>query len=287
MRLTLFAAFACALGAQTPDSQVVFEVASIKPSPPPDPNGMTVGSVGGPGSRDPGRFTAENFSMFNLVTYAYGIMRYQVTGPDWLDTERFHIAAKVPEGATKEQFKLMLQNLLIERFKLAVHRDRKEMQVYELVIAKNGPKLTESAGELPDEPVAGATGAAPRMTFGKDRLPELPPGRVPRMVMTGRGARVRRVNESMEGLAKMLEGQIGRPVTDATGLKRKYDFDLAWSPRASALSAGRGDEPGLSDETGPTLLKAIEDQLGLKLELKKGSVEMLVIDHLERRPTEN
>jgi uncharacterized protein (TIGR03435 family) len=284
MRLTLLAAFACALGAQTPDSQVVFEVASIKPSPPPDPNGMTVGSSGGPGSRDPARFTAENFSMFNLVTYAYGIMRYQVTGPSWLDAERFNIGAKVPEGATKEQLKLMLQNLLIERFKLAMHRERKDMQVYELVIAKNGPKLTESAGELPDEPVGGA---APRMTFGKDGLPELPPGRVPRMVMTGRGARVRRVNESMEGLAKMLEGQIGRPVTDATGLKGKYDFDLAWSPRASALSAGRGDEPSLSDETGPTLLKAIGDQLGLKLELKRGSVEMLVIDHLERRPAEN
>ena len=106
-----------------------FEVASIKPAPPPGSGPMRVGSSGGPGTRDPGRFNCENCSLSNLVTQAYDIRSYQLSAPSWLATERFIILATVPEGATKEQFHVMLQNMLKERFGLTFHREQKEMQM--------------------------------------------------------------------------------------------------------------------------------------------------------------
>jgi uncharacterized protein (TIGR03435 family) len=123
-----------------------FEVASVKPSPPPGPNrGMARQVRGGPGSTDPGAITFTGIDLLSLVTMAYGIDAYQLVGPDWLSTTRFDIAAKLPPGTTIEQYRLMLQNLLAERFKLAVHRDKKEGREFELILAKNGAKLKESA----------------------------------------------------------------------------------------------------------------------------------------------
>src|ERR1039458_6380226 len=123
-----------------------FEVASVKPSPPPGPNRTMGRSVrGGPGSTDPGAITFTNIDLFSLVTLAYGINAYQLAGPDWLPAARFDITAKLPPATNREQYRLMLQNLLAERFKLAVHRDKKEGQAFDLVVAKNGPKLKESA----------------------------------------------------------------------------------------------------------------------------------------------
>jgi uncharacterized protein (TIGR03435 family) len=304
MRVILFSMFGAIAFAQTPDSEAVFEVASIKPAPPPNGQRMMFGAKGGPGTQDPGRWSAENFTLLDVLTQAYGVDRYQVTGPDWLGLERFNISAKVPEGATKEQFRLMLQNMLIERFKLAAHRDKKEMQVYELVVAKNGPKLKEAEPQPDDAPPPGrGLGGPPRITFNSDGSPQMPAGRGNMMIMTGRGARMRQSNESMTDFAKMLQMQLGHPVTDATGLKGKYDFELAWSPGAGGM-LGRGmmmvapppppggggapgpDAPAMED-SGPTLMSAIQDQLGLKLEPKKGSVEMIVVDHIEKVPTEN
>jgi uncharacterized protein (TIGR03435 family) len=304
MRVILFSALACAAWAQTPDSQVVFEVASIKPAPPSNGQRMFFGAKGGPGSQDPGRYSAENYTLLDLLVNAYGVDRYQVTGPDWLGSERFNIMAKVPEGATKEQFKLMLQNLLAERFQLTLHRDKKEMQVYELVVAKSGPKMKEAAPEPADAPPPGrGPGGPPRVTFDSDGNPKLPPDRGSMMIMTPKGARMRQSNVSMEDVARMLRNQLGHPVTDATGLKGKYDFELAWSPGAGGIGMGRGmalpmpapppgggapgAEPSMADDSGPSLMSAIQDQLGLKLEQKKGMVEMLVIDHVEKVPTEN
>jgi uncharacterized protein (TIGR03435 family) len=304
MRVMLFFALSAIALAQTPDSQVVFEVASIKAAPPSNGQRMFFGAKGGPGTQDPGRWSAENYTLLDLLTQAYDVNRYQVTGPDWLGSERFNITAKIPGGATKEQFRLMLQNLLIERFKLAVHRDKKETQVYELVVAKNGPKLKEAEPQPADAPPPGrGPGGPPRITFNSDGSPQFPPGRGSMMIMSGRGARMRQSNESMADFAKMLQNQLGHPVTDATGLKGKYDFELAWSPGAGGMmgrgmmlpapppppgggAAPPGDAPAMED-SGPTLMSAIQDQLGLKLEPKKGSVEMIVIDHIEKIPTEN
>ena len=136
-----------------------FEVASVKPSQPPTGGPFRVGTSGGPGSKDPTLWACENFSLSNLITMAYGIAHYQLSGPDWLGASMFDVTARVPEGATRDQFKLMLQNLLAERFKLTVHHESKDLPVYELAIAKGGPKLKESVEDV--APKDDTTDAAP------------------------------------------------------------------------------------------------------------------------------
>ena len=254
-----------------------FEVASIKPSAPPDGGRMRVGSRGGPGSKDPGLYSCENYPLPALIRDAFGLKEYQLSGPDWMQSARFMVSAKIPEGTTKEQFLLMKQNLLLERFKLAYHREKKEMQAYELVVAKGGPKMKESAGPLdPDERPA-------RMTERKtdaEGFPVLPPGRVPMMMMIAGGhASARHVAETMEEFAVSVSMLVHKPVTDATGLTGKYDFTLNW------IAEGAG--PSTGDDTGPTLFRALPEQLGLRLEARKGMVEVLVVDHVEKSPTEN
>jgi len=119
-----------------------FEVASIKPHVRPPGNGLRrVGSRGGPGSGDPTRYSIENMTPANLVTMAYDIAFYQLSAPDWMERDRFDIAARVPEGSTKEQLPLMLQRLLGERFGLKVHFEKREMPAYELVVAKRGSEV--------------------------------------------------------------------------------------------------------------------------------------------------
>lgn len=269
--LTILLALAC-LGAsgQSADS---FEVASVKPAPP-DPMDYHSGwAKGGPGSDDPTHFTSSNMSLTTLLMRAYGIKRFQLSGPSWLDTEYYDVAAKVPEGATREQFRLMLQNLLAERFKLTLHHQEKEMPIYELVIGKSGPKLKEAGAKdgRPETPPVGAAGD------GKDRdgYPVFQPGENGTRV-TDFHARIHYAQMSMDQLAVELSGHAGRTVRDATGLKGRYDIGLAWvSDRAP------------DDVSGPTLFSAIQDQLGLRLEAKRGPVDTLAINHIERVPTEN
>ena len=115
-----------------------FEVASIKPAAPQQPGRMMV-AMGG----DPGRVNYTNVSLRNVLMRAYDVRSYQITGPSWLDTERYDIVAKVPEGVPKEQIPAMLQNLLAERFQMTIHRETKEQSVYALVVGKNGPEAQE------------------------------------------------------------------------------------------------------------------------------------------------
>ena len=123
-----------------------FEVASIKPSPPGEVNQFW---SGGPGTKDPGLFTCRNVDLADLVVMAYrDLPRYRFSGLDWMRSTRFNISAKIPEGTTKEQFQLMQQNLLTERFKMTIHHEQKEMQMYDLVVTKDGPKIKHSP-EIP------------------------------------------------------------------------------------------------------------------------------------------
>jgi uncharacterized protein (TIGR03435 family) len=249
---------------------------------------------------DPVRITCTNMNLANLVIMAYGIQGYQLSGLSVTDMDRFNIAVKVPEGATKDQVKLMWQNLLAERFKLAVHRAKKEAPVYELLVAKGGPKMQESVEAPP--PSSDATpspqldpGPPRKLALGKDGFPDLPSGTS--MAMMDGKARWRATKETTEQLASMLAAQLGQPVTDATGLKAKYDFTLSWATESfsggrggAAASQPEGGSPlaGTSEsEGGPTLFSAIQSQLGLRLEQKKGSIEMVVVDHVEKVPTEN
>jgi uncharacterized protein (TIGR03435 family) len=222
-----------------------FEVASIKPAPPPDPRGMTMRVDGGPGTHDPGVFLCENCSLSMLVINCYDLSFHEFSGPDWMESERFTVSAKVPEGTTKEQFRLMKQNLLVERFQLKFHYVKKEMSSYELVVAKNGPKLKRAA-EGASKMYAGS-----QWNLHFDSAP-------------------------MARLASQLSAQMKVPVTDATGLAGNFEIDLHWAR-----------EPESGDATGPTLFDALQDQLGLRMEKKKGTVDVLTVDHIEKTPTEN
>jgi uncharacterized protein (TIGR03435 family) len=268
-----------------------FEVATIKPAPPYNGGPMRVGFDGGPGSKDPGRWSTQNMSLKNLITFAYNLKQYEIVIPEWTSTERFDVHAKVPEGATKDDLKLMVQSLLEERFKLTFHREQKEMAGYELAVAKNGPKLKEAASQAPSD--ADATPKPPGpLKMGADGYPILPAGRGSSMaIMNGRARMVDR-EMTIEALASQISTQIGKPVADATGLKGKYDVVLSWvteSARTRPIGAGGADGAvGIAqDESGPTIFAALQEQLGLKLEQKKTTISIMVVDKIEKTPTEN
>lgn len=297
-----------------------FEVASIKPAAPMQPGMMRMGRGGGPGTTDPGQVTMTNMSLKDVIVNAYGVKRYQVSGPDWIDSQRFDIQAKVPAGATKEDVNLMWQNLLKERFGLALHHETKDMPMFALVVAKGGPKLKESVVD-PNAPAAlgpppGGPNAPPpsRPAMGKDGMPQIPdsmrrPGAFMMMMMPGR-MRLMATGATITDLTENLNRQMDRPVNDQTGLTKKYDITLDFSPEGMMRGmpagpppgamiadghgggggAGRGDAGMVSTPDGgeaPTLPVALQEQLGLKLEAKKGPVDLLVIDHLDKSPTEN
>lgn len=258
-----------------------FEVAAVKPAPPP-PDGIPGprDMRGGPGTEDRGQFTCLNCPLVLLVMRAYGLDRIRVSGPDWVRTTRFDIAAKIPSETQKlppaegdEQFKLMLQNLLAERFKLAAHFEKKQMELYELTVAKGGPKMTQSSDDptVPAKPPPEAS----RPTFYTTTFP------------TGK--------RTMAMLAQTLSMPLNAPVVDATGLEGTFDVTLffrgtrAVRGGASRLASDRNTPLGTGDRPlpGPDIFEAVREQLGLELERKKGPVDILVIDHAEKVPTEN
>lgn len=328
MRIAALAAFTCCLAwSQAADQSLTFDAASVKPAemPKPDARGriMLGGPSGGPGTKDPGRIHYPFMSLKQLLTVAYDVKSYQVNGPVWLDSERFEITATMPPQTTKEQFHVMLQNLLAERFKMTVHKETKELPMYALEVAKNGPKLTESDGKAqpldPDGPPPPLPSGGPKM--GPDGFPQLPfSGRAGMfgIMMPGR-ARLVATGQSMQDLATRLGNQLSKPVVDETGLAKKYDFTLTFAPdgmngpmgpmpppgagegRGGAMVAvappGAGPSPGGSGDSAnavkpeaeapPDIFHALQAQLGLRLESKKGPVEIVVVDHMEKTPTEN
>ena len=313
--------------AQNPPEKPAFEVASIKPSEPPAAMGpRRIGAVGGPGTEDPGRVTYFGATLRMLLMNAYDVKRFQISGSAALDSERYDIVAKVPKDSSKEQVRLMLQNLLEERFKLVLHRETKELPAYELLVAKGGPKFKESApppesadaAPKPGESAAGGPSSPPppppppppggpmKLSMDKDGFPQLPPGMAGKnftIMMPGRAMMVSN-GQTMAAFADMLSGQLDRPVVDLTGLKGKYDFKLQFLPEnmmgpmgmigppkpTGVAGAASGGEPmaDLPDApVVPPLPAALQAQLGLKLEPKKSQVEFLVVDHVEKTPIEN
>src|SRR4051794_31241129 len=233
--LTLGLAFA-----QPVDNSLTFEVASIKPAPAPVADGrgriMMMGPSGGPGSKDPGRIRYPFMNLRSVLTIAYDVKTFQIAGPATLDTERYDITATMPPTTTQEQFRVMLQNLLAERFKLTIHRETRELPMYSLVVAKNGPKMKESVevAAPKDDADAGPPPLPPGgPKMGPDGFPIMPPGVWGRgglmmMMMPGR-ARLSGQQQTVQELANRLGQQLSRPVTDATGLKGKYDITLTFS----------------------------------------------------------
>jgi uncharacterized protein (TIGR03435 family) len=288
--------------AQTADRYPAFEVASVKPAPP-VVAGMDCSMRGGPGTDDPGQITYPCTWVRTLMTMAYGVAFDQISGgPDWLETQAYSIVAKIPPNTTKDQFHLMLQNLLAERFHLTLHHETREFQIYSLLVAKDGPKMKPSP---PDADAKTAPPAGPDQ-HGLDSkgFPVLRPGaRIATLQGYGplygmlRSAHRETVAQFAEHLGPwvnmsngdgIVRGSPPAPhVIDKTGLTGEFDFTLEFAgsvfPASSTEASGAGD--GRWD--GPTLFVALEKQLGLKLEKGKAGLDVLVIDHVDKVPTEN
>jgi len=279
--------FGCVLAYGQATGSLTFEVASVKPSPP-------VGSGervyfgpprGGPGTPDPGQITWTYALMKNLIMTAYDVKAYQVNGPAWMTTERYDIIAKVPQGATKEQVNTMWQNLLAERFGMVVHHESKEFQVEELVVAKGGLKLKETAEDLTRPLPPGP----PQLKNGE----LLSPG-VVSMVSPGPSARFHTVARAqpISQLAAMLSNNLNRPVLDKTGLTGKYDFTLDYNVSGLALPPPPGPGPATApadtgSDPGRDFATAVQQELGLKLVASKAKIDVVVIDKVEKVPTAN
>lgn len=266
-----------------------FEAASVKPSPPGFANGIRFRTLlsGGPGTSSPGVVRCTNCTLSDLVLKAYDIEKYQLSGPTWLDTELL-VTARVPNGATNEQFRLMLQNLLAERFKLAFHREKKDMPGYALVVGKGGFKLKEAVAA---EPAHLPQEDRPRTTVGRDGFVVVPPGYPADGVFSFRNgdALFSTVagKASMGQVARELTRDLQKPVADATGLKGKCDFVLYWALELPEPPSAPGGDLPVASTPLPTLSEALQ-KLGLKLEPKKKvPADVLVIDHVEKVPTEN
>jgi uncharacterized protein (TIGR03435 family) len=235
-----------------------FEVASIKPANP-DPSGGGFGWV-----IDGLRGT---LSVKILIAQAYSIPPQYIFGePGWVDSSLYSVNAKIDDLSIESMKKmsikeanrqrdLMLQSLLKERFKLQVRQETKELPVYSLVVAKGGPKLTPSQPAKP-----GPDGKMP------------PEGATMNMTVADSVWKLVFRQMSMEELPGYLIG-IDRKVLNETGVQGKYDFELSF-------------QPDLTSSDGPSIFTALQEQLGLKLEAKKGPVEMLLVEHVER-PSEN
>ena len=232
---------------------------------------------GGPGTGDPGRISYTNIPLRRVLLAAYEFGNYQILGPDWLNSLRFDITAKIPAGITKEQFQSMLRNLLATRFQMTTHLESKMLPIYALVAAKNGPKLKpavdDDAGRPPGEQLPVVTQAE-----GKDGFPTVSLRAAGLVIETKDGrARVTAKGVTIAKFADFLSGRLDRPVIDMTGLAATYSFALYFTPEG--LNPDNGSEPGI--------FTAVQEQLGLRLDARRGPVELLVIDHAEKVPTEN
>jgi uncharacterized protein (TIGR03435 family) len=251
-------------------------------------------------------------SLADLVRVAYRVKPYQISGPDWMASERFDVLAKLPEGAHSEQVPEMLQALLAERFKLTVHRESKEHAVYALVVGKNGPKLKESPPDA-DAPAGGdapttVDDANPQVRVsgrGENTQVSISGGQIGTAHMSmgpGGTMHIEAPKMNMAAFADTLSRFFDRPVVDLTELKGTYQLALDLSMEdlrnaartmgymgpgmGSGRSGARPQADAASDPAGLSIFAAVQ-QLGLKLEPRKTPLDFVVIDHLEKTPTEN
>lgn len=268
MRALLSVAIAVGGFAQT------FEVASVKPTVLPER--VYIGPArGGPGTSDPGQITWNYARFIDLMMTAYDVKPFQINGPSWISTERYNVIAKVPEGATKEQLGPMWQSLLTERFGLALHRESKEFQVEELVIAKGGHKLKETTLANPDA-------EGPPQIDKNGALNS--PGFVNMLHAGTGGTSVHTIAraQNLSKLAVLLSNQVGRPVLDKTGLTGRYDFELDFT--ANLPGSANADTPS---DPGMGVADALQRQLGLRMVAAKAKLDVLIIDKAEKVPTAN
>lgn len=276
MRRMLLSFFLAGLSAYSADD-VSFEVASVKSVERPGPRESRL-CTGGPGTANPGTWSCRHVTLSYLIFNAYDLQLYQFQSPEWIQATWLSVVAKVPAGTTKTQLRQMQQNLLEERFKLAFHRQPKEMTVYELVVGKNGIKMRESAPDAPPAEVEWSI--VPHFSLGQYRYPVFPDGARGLMGVNGRKL-WRSSNVTMADIVRVLRQDMRTDVVDLTGLNGKFDIDMYWQEQPIESF------PAAPPFQGPAIEKAIQDRLGLRLESKKGMVGVVVIDHIERTPVEN
>jgi uncharacterized protein (TIGR03435 family) len=305
------ALLACAAHAQTPPPAPAFEVASIKPAAMPTPAQIASGQAHLGMNLDAARVDIGSQSLADLISLAYDVKLYQIQGPDWMSAERFDVVAKLPEGASKDQVPLMLQALLAERFQLKAHRETREHSVYALVVGRNGPKLKESPTDA-DAPPPGAmaTGAGQNQMRlsgnpGDPRGMLVSGGPVGNThVSMGPGGAIHLEIEKMtlSAFADLLARFVDRPVVDMTEVKGNYQLaldlstqDLMAVARAVGIAVGGRGGAGeaarqpagvASDPSGGSIFAAVQ-QLGLKLDSRKLPVDLIVVDSVQKTPTEN
>lgn len=213
--------------AQAP-APLTFEVATIKPGQTPTPQAMMAGKIKIGEVIDAGRADYGFVNMEYLITKAYGVKAYQISGPSWIQSERYDIQAKLPSGATKEQVPEMLKALLADRFKLEIHHDNtKEHSVYALVVGKNGPKIKESAHE-DEAPIPGGMS----MTAGGDgRSMSVKTAQGNMKVTPGSDGNIHMEASQMTipSFIEFMSRFVDKPVVDETGLKAKYDIAIELS----------------------------------------------------------
>jgi uncharacterized protein (TIGR03435 family) len=243
MRLHMIAAYLMLAGvAHAQDDRVAFEVASVKVNN----SGTTIANGGGVTGD---RFTAINATAIQLLRAAYGVQEFQIADqPGWTGVERFDITAKVPAGAQPDQWPIMLQNLLAERFRLKLRREQRERNAYALVVGSRGLRV---------KPVDSSK-CAPPNRCGFNATPTS-------IVGTG---------QSMEQLATRLSRSMGETVVDRTGVSGIFDFTVEWTQDDQFRA------PGAS--ASPAIFTALTEQLGLRLQAARVPVEMLVIVNVGR-----
>lgn len=243
---------------QTAPPKPSFEVAPIKPALP-RAEALRAGIRAGI-AVDGARATYGDLSLLILVVQAYGLRGYQVTAPDWMSDVRYDIVAKLPDGATPDQAPQMLQSLLEDRFKLAYHRESKEFSVYALIVGKDRPKLTERPPDFNP-----ATRGGPRPY-------------------------------TMAALATRIASGMDRPVLDLTGIKGEFMVDTselngALSQRmmgsVQAAQGSGGTAPGADASELGVSASLLAQRLGLKLEPRKMPLPVMIVDHMEKTPSEN
>jgi uncharacterized protein (TIGR03435 family) len=308
--LTLTASFAFGQS-----NRLEFEVASIKPATPPNPMagkmairiGMRV---------DAGRMEYTFGSLRDLIRTAFRVKDYQIQGPEWLNDSRFDIVAKLPDGASTDQAPEMLQALLADRFKLRLHHETKEHAVYALVPGKNGPKLTASdpddkndqfTFQAPGGPKAAAESRAVTSWSvggaGSDAGPKPAAAGGMSMQMGPAGVSMNAKKMTLTGFADMLSRFVDKPVVNMTEIPGIYDFTLEMGTDqlmqmkgavvrlgAAVGDAAHGPSSGpadaASDSGGGTIFQSVQ-KYGLKLDSRKAPMDTLVVDRIEKTPTEN
>ena len=260
-----------AVNGQTRPAPAAFEAASIREN-------VSGGDNASVRAQPGGRVTVSNNSLRNIIRNAYNVQNYQIVGgPEWINTVRWDISAKAPDDAPPPQLLLTLRTLLADRFKLAIRNETREMPIYALTLARPDGRL---GSQLRSSNVDCAAVFAAAKARG-EAPPPTTNGRPTCGTRTTRG-NMMTTGVAMSDFARNLSPFAGRPVVDTTGLTGVYDLNLAWTPEQGLPGPDGTASQAATSSDSVSLFTAVQEQLGLKLDAQRGSVDVLVIESAQR-----